>query len=79
MINVRKILVIAIVGMLFAGCSGEAKPPTCDVYVSGNQIHVVIELPEEGFDYHDTHNLTQPGISGTPSRINIESGGSSVE
>ena len=74
-----KILTILIlVGVLLVACSGEAKPPKCDVFVSNNQINVVIDLPAEGLEYRDTHDLTPAGFSGTPSKVTIESGGSSV-
>ncbi|MFO8035728.1 MAG: hypothetical protein R6U57_03770 [Anaerolineales bacterium] len=72
-------MLIAITGMLVVGCAKEVKPPTCDVYTSNNQIHVVIDLPAEGTEYHDRHDLNPPGTSGTPSRVKIESGGSSME
>lgn len=77
----RKLFIIlAIVGLLAVGCSsGEVKPPTCEVYVGGNQIHVVVELPAEGMAYHDTQNLTPSGFTGTPSKVTIEAGGSSIE
>lgn len=65
--------------LLLAGCNGaSAKPPTCDVYVSGNQIVVEIDLPAEETTYIDRHDLTPRGFSGTPSEMTIESGGSSV-
>jgi hypothetical protein len=69
----------AAIGVLLAGCSGEAGPPTCDVYVSGNRINVVVTLPAEGLDYHDTVDLIPSGFSGTPSEVTIDSGGSSVD
>ena len=77
--KIKILILLSIVGMLFIGCSGGAKPPTCDVYVSSNQINVVINLPAEEMDYHDRHDLTPSGLSGTPSEVTIESGGSSVE
>ncbi|HLC34366.1 MAG TPA: hypothetical protein VJJ70_05145 [Anaerolineales bacterium] len=73
------LVLFAAVGVLLAGCSGEVEPPTCDVYVSGNRINVVVTLPAEGMDYHDTHDLTPSGFSGTPSEVTIDSDGSSVE
>ncbi|GEM_PF-2586142 len=75
----KTFLLFVILGLLMVSCSRDVKPPTCDVYVSGNQVHVVINLPAEEMAYHDTHNLTPSGFSGTPSRVTIESGGSSVE
>lgn len=66
-------------GMLIAGCSGAVEAPTCDVYVESNRIIVAIDLPAEGMEYRDMHDLTPPGFSGTPREVNIESGGSSVE
>ena len=66
-------------GVFAMGCAGEIKPPTCDVYVDNEKITVVIDLPAEETDFRDTHNLTAPGVSGTPSKITIESGGASVE
>ena len=77
--KIKIFMLFTIVGMLIVSCAGEAKPPTCDVYVSSNQIHVVINLPAEEMDYHDTHDLTPSGFSGTPSKLTIESGGSSME
>ena len=65
--------------ILISCSSGEVKPPTCDVYVESNKINVVIDLPAEEMEYHDTHNLTAPGVSGTPSKVTIDSGGSSME
>ena len=68
-----------IAGIFVVGCSGEVKPPSCDVFVSGNRINVVINLPAEGIDYQNWHDLSSPGISGTPSKVTIDAGGSSVE
>lgn len=73
-----KLLLVALICILVAGCAGEAKPPTCDVYVQGNQVMVVINLPAEGSDYTGRHDLTPAGFTGTPSKMTIESGGSSV-
>jgi len=73
------LVLLAAVGVLLGGCTGEMEPPTCDVYVSGNRINVVVTLPAEGVDYHDTHDLVPSGFSGTPSEVTIDSGGSSVE
>lgn len=73
------LVLFAAVGVLLAGCSGEVEPPTCDVYVSGDRINVVVTLPAEGMDYHDTQDLIPSGFSGTPSEVTIDSGGSSVE
>ena len=75
----RILILFAIVGLMFAACTGGTKPPTCDVYVSGNKINVDISLPAEDMDYHDTHDLTPSGVSGTPSKVEIESGGSAIE
>ena len=49
-----KTLTVALICLLAVGCAGEAKPPTCDVYVQGNQVMVVINLPAEGMDYTGT-------------------------
>ena len=70
---------LLIVGIFVMGCSGEVKPPACDVFVSGNRINVVINLPAEGMDYQNWHDLSSPGISATPSKVTIDAGGSSVE
>jgi hypothetical protein len=64
--------------MIMVGCSGETKAPTCDVFVENNQINVVVKLPAEEMDYHDKHDLEVPGVSGTPSKVSISGGGSSV-
>ena len=65
--------------LLLAGCKGAAvKPPTCDVYVSGNKIVVEITLPAEKTTYIDRQDLTPSGLKGTPSEVTIDSGGSSV-
>ena len=77
--KIKTFILLAIVGLLIVGCSGRTKPPKCDVHVSSNKINVVISLPAEGIDYHDTHDLTPSGVTGTPSKVTIESGGSSVE
>lgn len=69
-----------LVSAILAACGpGQVEPPSCDVYVEGENIKVVIDLPAEEMDYIDTHDLTAPGVSGTPSKVTIESGGSSVE
>ena len=75
-----KLLLVALFCLLAAGCAGasEVKPPTCDVYVQGNQVMVVINLPAEGLDYTSRHDLTPPGFTGTPSKMTIDGGGSSV-
>ena len=75
----KRFLIAGLMSMVVIACSGEASPPTCDVYVSGNQLHVVVDLPAEDMEYHDTHNLSAPGVSGTPSSVTIEAGGSSIE
>ena len=73
-----KLIFVALICLLAAGCAGEAKAPICDVYVQGNQVMVVIDLPAEGLDYTGRHDLTPSGFTGTPSKMTIESGGSSV-
>jgi hypothetical protein len=76
----QKVIVLTIIVLLLAGCKGaQGKPPTCNVYVSGNQIVVEINLPAEKTAFIDRHDLTPPGMKGTPSEITIESGGSSVD
>ena len=71
---------LTIIGLLLAGCNGgSAKPPTCEVYVEGDQVIVEIDLPAEETAYKDRHDLTPQGFTGTPSKMTIESGGSSVE
>jgi hypothetical protein len=76
----QQALGLTIIVLLLAGCKGaSAKPPTCDVYVSGKKIVVEINLPAEGTAYIARHELTPQGFSGTPSKITIESGGSSVD
>jgi hypothetical protein len=76
----QKVLGLTMIVLLLAGCKGaSAKPPTCDVYVSGNKIVVEINLPAEETAFIDRHDLTPQGLSGTPSEITIESGGSSVD
>ena len=77
--RIKFLILIVLVGYLIVSCSGEVKPPTCDVYVSGNKINVVIDLPAEGMEYRDVHDLAPSGFSGTPSKVTIDSGGSSVE
>ena len=72
-------IISAILAMALVGCSSEPKPPTCEVSVSNNKINVVIDLPEEETDYRNTHDLVPSGVSGTPSKVTIESGGSEVE
>ncbi|TAK11580.1 MAG: hypothetical protein EPO32_11635 [Anaerolineae bacterium] len=72
-------VVLGIIFILLAGCSGAVESPTCDVYVSGNQVIVEIDLPAEGMAYRDTHDLTPAGFSGTPSEVTFESGGSEIE
>lgn len=67
-----------ILAVVLGGCSAEPKPPTCEVSVSGNNINVVIDLPEEGTEYRNMHQLTPTGFTGTPSKLTIESGGSEV-
>jgi hypothetical protein len=73
------IILSAILAMVLVGCSSEPKPPTCEVSVSNNQINVVIDLPEEETEYRNSHDLSPSGVSGTPSKVTIESGGSEVE
>ena len=76
----QKAFGLTIIVLLLVGCKGASvKPPTCDVYVNGNRIIVEINLPAEKTDYIDRHDLTPPGLKGTPSEITIESGGSSVD
>jgi hypothetical protein len=71
---------LALAAAIFVtGCSKEVKPPTCEVYVEGGRINVAIDLPAEEMEYRNTHELTPPGFSGTPSKVTINSGGSSVE
>jgi hypothetical protein len=71
---------LCLLSVIFISCgSGEVKPPTCNVYVENGKINVVIDLPAEEMEYHDTHNLTPSGVSGTPSKVTIESGGSSMK
>lgn len=77
--KIKNIILFVLVGMLITGCSGETKPPTCEVYVESNRINVVITLPAEGMDYKDINDLTPSGMSGTPSKVSIESGLSAVE
>lgn len=72
-----RLLLLSVV--LVACSSGQVEPPSCDVYVEGESINVVIDLPAEETDYIDTHDLTAPGVSGTPSKVTIDSGGSSIE
>ncbi len=77
-----KVAVAVVVAVLFAvllGCSGDVKPPTCDVSVDGNRVNVVIHLPAEDTDYTDTHDLAPAGVSGTPTKVTFEAGGSKVE
>jgi hypothetical protein len=75
----QKVFCLTMTILLLAGCKGASvKPPTCDVYVSGNEIIVEINLPAEETAYIDRHDLTPQGFTGTPSEITIESGGSSV-
>jgi hypothetical protein len=56
----------------------DAEPPTADIRASGSKLYVVISLPEEGTDYKSTHDLTAPGISGTPAKVTIDSPASDV-
>lgn len=78
--KIYSICLLFLVSIVLITCqSGEAKPPTCDVYVESGRIYVVIDLPAEEMEYRDTHDLTTPGVSGTPSKVTIESGGSSIE
>jgi len=75
----QKAFGLAILMLLLAGCKGAAvKPPTCDVYVSGNKIVVEITLPAEKTAYIDRQDLTPSGLKGTPSEVTIDSGESSV-
>ncbi len=73
------LILTAILAMVLVGCSSEPEPPTCEVSVSNNRINVVITLPEEETEYRNTHELSPSGVSGTPSKVTIESGGSEVE
>ncbi len=73
------VVITVILAMVLMGCSSEPKSPTCEVSVSDNRINVVITLPEEETEYRNTHELSPSGVSGTPSKVTIESGGSEVE
>lgn len=74
----RAIVFLLLLTIVLVGCSSEPKPPTCEVYVSGNNINVVIDLPEEGTEYRNMHQITPTGFTGSPSRLTVESGGSEV-
>ena len=76
--KIRLGLILIVLGLVITSCSGEVKPPTCDVRVEGNRIIVGIDLPAEGMEYRGTHDLTPPGFTGTPSKLTVTGGGSSV-
>ncbi|MCL4274124.1 MAG: hypothetical protein KJZ77_09665 [Anaerolineales bacterium] len=77
--KIRFVMLVVIIAITTASCSGEVKPPTCDVYVSGGSINVVIDLPAEETKYRNMHELTPSGLSGIPNKVTINAGGSSVE
>lgn len=73
------IMLLIAAGNFITGCAKEVKPPTCDVYVESGKINIVIDLPAEEMEYRSVNDLTVPGFSGLPSKVTIDSGGSSVE
>jgi hypothetical protein len=77
--KIHFVMLVVAVGMITASCSGQVKPPTCDVYVSSGRINVVIDLPAEEMEYRSTHDLAVPGFSGTPRKVAIDVGGSAME
>lgn len=77
--KIHFVMLVVAAGLITAGCSSGVKPPTCDVYVSSGRINVVIELPAEETEYRRTYDLAVPGFSGTPRKVNIDVGGSSME